>query len=110
MWRHLTELGLGTIEYEPEGRSKAPDFLVDNRIAVEARILNQHEPACLAVKPQGLERVAIPMLKKIEDLLPTLGGPTRENSWFVFIDFRRPLPPWKKIEVALTCTGETEPN
>ncbi|MEO8596589.1 MAG: hypothetical protein ABI759_24945 [Candidatus Solibacter sp.] len=89
---YFVHLGFDRIEYEPQGRSKPPDFLLDGRIAVEVRRLNQIETQLQATgKPRGLEEIAIPLCNTIEDLLPSFGGPTAQ-SWYVFIRYGRPVP------------------
>jgi hypothetical protein len=42
VYEYLTSLGFRTVVYEPDGKV-SPDFLIDGRIAVEARRLNQNE-------------------------------------------------------------------
>jgi hypothetical protein len=39
--KYFTHLGFKKIDFEPEGESKPPDFLVNDRIAAEVRRLNQ---------------------------------------------------------------------
>ena len=57
-----------------------PDFLLNGRIAVEVRRLNQNEDT--------------------GELLATLGPSNSGESWFV-ICFRRPLAPWDQLANAL---------
>jgi hypothetical protein len=99
----LGHLGYRSIEFEPDG-NVPPDFLVDGRIAVEVRRLNQHFSHGGTV--QGLEQVQVPMWKNVKKLAATLGPPPLgEVSWYYSVDFRRPVEPWKtlmpKIERAL---------
>jgi hypothetical protein len=90
------------IDFEPEGESKRPDFLVDDRIAAEVRRLNQNE-ACSppGTTARGLEQVAIPVWKNIQRLLPSLGASKGQVSWYVFINYSRPVPGRRQIEDAI---------
>jgi hypothetical protein len=86
---YLRSQGYLDIVFEPDG-NVSPDFLVDGRIAVEARRLNQNE-----VGPdgyRGLEETAIPTQASIRKLLPRFGPSRDAESWYVFAKFRRPLP------------------
>jgi hypothetical protein len=99
---YFTHLGFQNIVYEPEGKSKPPDFLLDGRVAVEVRRLNQNDaPSKPGVRPRGLEEVRIPVRKKIQRLLPSFGPPAGRHSWFIHIRFSRPVPRWRDIEAAL---------
>jgi hypothetical protein len=100
---YLTSLGFKKVSYEPEGKKKPPDFVLDDRIAVEVRRLNQNELFSRAgVKPRGLEEVAIPVRNNIQRLLPSLGPPTANVSWYVDIKFGRPVPKWNRVKAVLT--------
>ncbi|MET0555249.1 MAG: hypothetical protein ABW221_19560 [Vicinamibacteria bacterium] len=85
--QHLRSRGFTDVRYEPDG-NVPPDFLVDARIAVEVRRLNQHEET--TGTPRGLEAVSIPLLHRMRKLLPAL-GPARGESWYVTYTFERPL-------------------
>ena len=86
---YLCHLGFDDIVYEPDG-NVPPDFLVDGKIAVEVRRLNQNELTDSG--PRGLEETEIPFRMKLRKLLMTLGPPRSGVSWFVHYSFRRPLP------------------
>ena len=86
---HLRSLGFVDIVYEPDG-NVPPDFLVNGRIAVEVRRLNQNEET--AEGPRGLEEVAIPLQARVKQLLGGLGASQAGESWYVMYDFHRPLP------------------
>jgi hypothetical protein len=99
---YLTHLGFKNVVYEPEGKSKPPDFLVEQRIAVEVRRLNQHEVSSQAgTKPRGLEEVAIPVWDNIQRLLPSLGPPNGGVSWYIHIRYSRPVPKRRALEDAV---------
>ena len=95
---YLSTRGFGEVVYEPDG-NVPPDFLIDGRIAVEVRRLNQHDEGTGA--PRGLEEIAFPLDARIRRLLSTLGGPIDGESWFVIYTFKRPLPPWPELEEGL---------
>lgn len=95
---HLVHRGHVNIVYEPDGNIP-PDFLVDSRVAVEVRRLNQNHFDGNYI--QGLEEVAIPLWKRIQRLLDSMGPPTNEESWFVHFNFSRPVESWKSLEPKL---------
>lgn len=94
--RYLESLGLGTVVFEPDG-NVPPDFSVGGKVAVEVRRLNQNyeKPAAEA---EGLEERAIPLWQAFKSLLPTLGPSVAGECWYVGINFRRPLAPWKQLK------------
>jgi hypothetical protein len=96
-FEYLKHQGFCDVVYEPDGNIP-PDFLIDGRIAIEVRRLNQNEE-----RPnghRGLENVSIPLREKIKALLKSI-GPSNGESWYVMYHFRRPLPPWKQMESLL---------
>jgi hypothetical protein len=95
---YLAHLGYSAIVYEPDGKVP-PDFLIDGRIAVEVRRLNQSEDT--PEGPCGLEETAEPLHAAVTKVLSALGPPTNGVSWFVVYTFRRPLPPWRQLERTL---------
>ena len=95
---YLTRQGFTNVVYEPDG-NVPPDFLVDGRIAVEVRRLNQNEETSTGF--HGLEELAIPLDSAVRKVLASMGPPPADASWFVFYVFRRPLPSVKQIELAL---------
>jgi hypothetical protein len=86
---YLAFRGFRNIAYEPDG-NVPPDFLVDSRIAIEVRRLNQHhEKASGTLEP--LEQLAIPLERKLVEFLDSFGPPSEDRaSWYVFYDYRRP--------------------
>ena len=93
-YSHLVSLGYDRIVYEPDG-NVPPDFVINNRIAVEVRRLNQNERE--REYPRGLEEVEMPLLGKLQKLLASFGIATAV-AWWVFFRFKRPVPSWKRIE------------
>jgi len=92
--KYLTHCGFSRVEYEPDG-NVPPDFLVDGRIAVEVRRLNQNYVDGKSVS--GLEELTIPLRRRFKELLYSLGPPTRGVSWFVFFRLHRPVERWKTL-------------
>jgi len=86
---YLRHCGYTDVKYEPDG-NMPPDFLVNGRIAIEVRRLNQNYVAPEGKK--GLEEVSIPLFLGVRKLMLSLGPPTTGESWFVFHRFSRPLP------------------
>ena len=98
VFEYLTSHGFGAVVYEPDGKVP-PDFLIDGRIAVEVRRLNQNEKT--ATGHRGLEEVSKPLNALVEKALAAIGPPVDGASWFVFYSYRRPLPPWRKLDELL---------
>jgi hypothetical protein len=91
----LTSLKIGEVVYEPDGNIP-PDCLVDGRIAVEVRRLNQNE--AIAGTYRGLEVTSKPLHSLVTRVLDESGPPVASQSWFVWYTVRRPLPPWRDLE------------
>lgn len=91
---YLKSLDLGDVVYEPDG-NVPPDFLIDGRIAVESRRLNQHYEE--AGRSRGLEEDLIPLRKSFERLLASFGQPRDDRTWFVFFRIKRPIPKWRVL-------------
>lgn len=98
VYEYLTSQGLGSVVYEPDG-NVPPDLLVDGRIAVEARRLNQNEET--AKGHRGIEEVSKPLHELVCKALAAQGPPVDGTSWFVFYSYSRPLPPWKQFDALL---------
>jgi hypothetical protein len=95
--KYLRSLEIGDVMFEPDGKLP-PDFLVDTRIAVEARRLNQHYED--AGKLRGLEQDTIPLRQRLENLLTEFTQPGTQ-SWFVMFSFRRPFAEWSILKPKL---------
>jgi len=91
-----------SVIFEPQGKSKPPDFLLEGRIAVEVRRLNRHEVATSPTqKRRGLEEVVIPAWDHVKQLLPSLGAPTAGVTWFVEIRHSGPRIPRPQLQRAV---------
>jgi len=95
---YLKSLRIGSVRYEPDG-NVPPDFLVDGRVAVEARRLNEHEE--VNGIPRGLEVTAKPLHRAMVKALRASGPPDGHRSWYVHYTVRRPLPTWKDLAKSL---------
>lgn len=93
--QYLKSCGFSKVVHEPDGNIP-PDFLCDSNVAVEVRRLSQSWYD--GKVRRGLAEAEAPLLQRVERLLPTLGPPVHDHSWFVFYRFSRPLPKWKVIE------------
>ena len=91
---HLRARGFSDVVHEPDG-NVPPDFLVDGRIAVEARRLNQNIET--GGRIEGLEQHDFPLRDRMRALLASLGPADESGSWFVLHDFRRPIPSWLEL-------------
>ncbi|MBZ5719016.1 MAG: hypothetical protein LAO03_01415 [Acidobacteriia bacterium] len=88
---YLLHSGFRDIVHEPDG-NVPPDFLVEGRIAVEVRRLNQNESTETGYR--GLEETSIPFLTRFQRLLTEINSPSGGSSWLVSYAIQRPLPPW----------------
>lgn len=86
-----------TVVFEPDGNIP-PDFLVDNRIAVEVTRLNQNLCANNGQR-RGLEEESIPLIQKVQALLRKHGAGSENQSWLVSIRFKRPIDNWQKLSI-----------
>lgn len=97
--QYLRQLGAGAVVFEPDG-NVTPDFSLDGRIGVEVRRLNQNY-----IRPdgsrEGIEELAIPLWQRLKRLLRSAGVSVDGESWFVGMDFRRPVGPWKPLEAKI---------
>lgn len=97
--KYLLALDRGMVVFEPDGNIP-PDFSVDARIGVEVRRLNQNYEKYDG-STEGLEELAIPLWQRMKKLLLELGPSIGGESWFVAMDFRRPLGPWKSLKARI---------
>ena len=95
---YLDSYGFTKRDYEPDGQVP-PDFVLDGRIAVEVRRLNQMHVA--DGEARGLEQIQRSLAEKVPLLLKDLGASVEGETWFVFLSFRRPLPAWRRLRVRL---------
>ncbi len=93
---YFSHQGFRQIVFEPEGK-KTPDFLLDGRIAVEVRRLNQN--CCYnETSLEGIESLAITTARNLKNVLDSFGPAPGDCSWFVDIRFSRPQEEsWKVL-------------
>lgn len=91
----LESLQLGGVEHEPDG-NVTPDFLLDGRIAVEVRRLNQNYELPNGGK-EGFEGIMVGAWRRMQTIVKELGPSRDGESWNVFMQLRRPLD-WKSLE------------
>jgi hypothetical protein len=95
---YLISAGFTDVRHEP-CKNSTPDFLIDGRIAVEVRRLNQNFDDKSGKGLRGLEETDIPLSRSFEKYLTELGpAPASGRSWFVFYAFSRPDPAWKDLK------------
>ena len=93
--KYLEHLRVRDIVYDPDG-NVPPDFLVDGRIAVEVRRLDQHERNTGTAR--GREETETPLLRGMQDAVASFGPPGTDGaSWAVWYRYRRPVPPWNTL-------------
>lgn len=79
--------GEDRIVHEPGG-NVPPDFLIDGRIAVEVRRLNEHD---FESNPRPLIETGVPFSNNLRTFAATL-APHPSRTLFVYVEFGRPLP------------------
>lgn len=101
---YLRHCGHEKVDHEPDG-NVPPDFLIDDRIAIEVRRLDQN--FVIDGKPRGLEVDSTPLWHGIKRLLVSAGPPTTGESWFVWVRCRRPMEDWKTLKPKIRRALET---
>ena len=87
------------VTFEPLGQSRPPDFLGDDRVAIEVRRLNRNTE--YAGNIAGLESIERKLSDAVSSILEGFGSPDTEKSWFVSYSFQRPLPKLKKLKSSI---------
>lgn len=91
----LIHQGYTEIEFEPDGNIP-PDILVDNKIAIEVRRLNQNE--IMEEGFNGLEEDEFSVQGIMRKILQESSDETFDKSAFVGYYFNRPIPTKKEIK------------
>lgn len=87
--KYLVELGRGPVVFEPDG-NVTPDFSLNDNIGIEVRRLNQNfQQADGSTK--GFDKVVRPLEESMEELLLSFGESVNGESWYVHMEFCRPL-------------------
>ena len=87
-YNYLKEEISSNVIYEPDG-NVPPDFVIDSKIAVEVRRLNQHHFISGKLKPN--EELGYKLVPRIARLLKEFETEGFERSILVSIYFKRPL-------------------
>lgn len=109
---YLHSLGFSDVVHEPDGNIP-PDFLVNKRIAVEVRRLNQNT-ITESGNIEGLESLQFDLMDTIKGVLASFGSAKNGKSWLVGFRFNRPLPKIaeikREVQAFLTAfhSGQTE--
>ena len=93
--KYLESLSFKDVIFEPDGNIP-PDFLCDQKVAVEVRRLNQHKETPSG-KFKGLDETSIPFLHRLQNELKNYGPSLDSISWFVLFKFSRPIEKWKTL-------------
>jgi hypothetical protein len=86
---YLLSLGQGLAVYEPDG-NVPPDFLLDGRVAIEVRRLNQNLKTSNG-DTEGIEKLSMSLWTNIKKQLLKFGPSLDGASWIVWITFGRPI-------------------
>ncbi len=110
--KYLWERGFTDIVHEPDGNIP-PDFLVDNKIAIEVSRLNIHcENQENGQKPYAYEQYFPKVWQGLEQLLKKFGSTSNGESWYVDFSLVHPFKGWTTIKgdvmKALTQFKESE--
>ena len=95
---YLKSLGFKNVVFEPDGNIP-PDFLIDDRIAVEVRRLNQH--FFTKDEAQGLEEGRLPLFKLMQSSLSEFDLQYNGDSYCVSIRFHRPIQKGSAVKKAI---------
>lgn len=91
---YLSSLGYGIPHYEPDGNI-TPDFSFGSSIGIEVRRLNQNY--FNGVKVEGLEQATNKVIQILENCLRSFDSKYNGKSYWVAIDYKRPLEKHYKI-------------
>lgn len=95
---YLETLSFDSIVYEPDGNIP-PDFLADNKIAIEVTRLDQH--VSHNGKHRGLQETGQPLWDSLEKILKEFDTFYSGRSYFVFLRYRRPIQKLKTLRPKL---------
>jgi len=102
-YKYFEHLGFSKdeVRFEPEGCKRFPDFLVQARIAVEVRSLNE-QVASSGPKPLGQDDIDRKVSDRIQRGLKSLGPPKGGVSWYVDIEYGYgPAPDGRQVRKAI---------
>ena len=91
---YLIASGYNDLEYEPNG-NVTPDFVLNKKIAIEVRRLNQHY--LKGEYPKPLEQLEWKLIPRLTAILESIFVESFEKSFAVSISFERPLKATKQL-------------
>ena len=94
--QYLQTLNYLKVEYEPLG-NVTPDFLINNKTAVEVRRLNRN--FINSKKKLNIENIEISVIKKIKKLLENFKQTPHSNSSYISLTLSKPIDNEKKINL-----------
>ncbi|MBA7605274.1 hypothetical protein ES703_12404 [subsurface metagenome] len=97
--KYLKSLGYKDVVFEPDGNIP-PNFLIEDRIAVEVRRLNQH--FFTEDELRALEEGRIPLFKLLKSSFSEFDAQYKGSSYWVSIRFGRPIECAKTVRKAIS--------
>ena len=94
--QYLQTLKHSTLVYEPLG-NVTPDFLLDNKTAIEVRRLNRN--FINSKNKLNIENIKITVIKKLKKLIEKFDHSPYTNSAYISITLFKPIEDEKKINV-----------
>lgn len=90
---YLQNLNLGNVVFEPHGQT-TPDFVIDGRIAVEVRRLNQYYQGDGSQPPVALENLAHTVTSIVTSAVESFGPPLPDDghgprNWGIYYTYER---------------------
>lgn len=96
--KYLCKCGFTNIVYEPDGNIP-PDFLVNNKIAIEVSRLNIHyENQENRQKPYAHEQYFPKVWQGLEQILKEFVSASNSESWYVMFSLAHPFNSWATIK------------
>ncbi len=85
----LINQGYNSIMFEPLGKSKPPDFLIEGNIGIEVRRLNKHIKTNESIEP--IENLQYKFVPKFKQILKELENTDLPYSIYVSLNYKRPI-------------------
>lgn len=94
-FRYLQSQGFNSIDFEPNGNSTPPDFVIEGNIAIEVRRMNKHLNINNKIVP--IEKTEFKFVPKFRKVLQELEDTNLPYSIAVTLRYKRPINPSKKL-------------
>jgi len=88
-YNFLINLGYKSIDFEPNGKSTAPDFVINNSIAIEVRRMNKHIDINNCRIP--IEKTKYELIPRFKNLLNEINNPKLDFSIAITLIYKRPV-------------------